>query len=290
MISMLFMSLYFIIDDIFIGKILGVKALAAAGLIIPFIMISFSLIDIIAVGSSVQISLHLGQKDYKKASGIFSFSLIFVVMVSMLFFVLGILSLEWLCLYFIDDIELANLCIEYARIYILFYPFVALYFAIDDYLRIAKKPIYSMILNLIVAIINLVLDYLFLAVFDLGLYSAALATCIGMSVGVLLGLAPFVLQNLNLKISKIYINLNLIKNIILNGSSGFLVSTFSSVFMIVANAILLEISTENSVAILSVLMSVEFFASSFIMGMCGGISPLFSYHFAAKICEPLKGF
>lgn len=221
MISMLFMSLYFIIDDIFIGKILGVKSLAAAGLIMPFIMISFSIIDIIAVGSSVQISLHLVQKDYKKASGIFSFSLIFVVMVSMLFFVLGILSLEWLCLYFIDNIELANLCIEYARIYILFYPFVALYFAIDDYLRIAKKPIYSMILNLIVAIINLVLDYLFLAVFNLGLYSATLATCIGMSIGVLLGLAPFVLQNLNLKISKIYINLNLIKNIILNGSSGF---------------------------------------------------------------------
>lgn len=139
MISMLFMSLYFIIDDIFIGKILGVKSLAAAGLIMPFIMISFSIIDIIAVGSSVQISLHLVQKDYKKASGIFSFSLIFVVMVSMLFFVLGILSLEWLCLYFIDNIELANLCIEYARIYILFYPFVALYFAIDDYLRIAKS-------------------------------------------------------------------------------------------------------------------------------------------------------
>ncbi|RAZ61741.1 hypothetical protein [Campylobacter hyointestinalis] len=90
------------------------------------------------------------------------------------------------------------------------------------------------------------------------------------------------MQNLNLKISKIYINLNLIKNIILNGSS-----TFSSVFMIVANAILLEISTENSVAILSVLMSVEFFASSFIMGMC--ISPLFSYHFAAKNMRTLKG-
>ncbi|RAZ56496.1 hypothetical protein [Campylobacter hyointestinalis] len=92
------------------------------------------------------------------------------------------------------------------------------------------------------------------------------------------------MQNLNLKISKIYINLNLIKNIILNGSS-----TFSSVFMIVANAILLEISTENSVAILSVLMSVEFFASSFIMGMCGGISPLFSYHFAAKNMRTFKG-
>lgn len=60
-------------------------------------------------------------------------------MVSMLFFVLGILSLKWLCLYFIDDLELANLCIEYARIYILFYPFVALCFAIDDYLRITKR-------------------------------------------------------------------------------------------------------------------------------------------------------
>lgn len=59
--------------------------------------------------------------------------------------------------------------------------------------------------------------------------------------------------------------------------------------MIVANAILLEISTENSVAILSVLMSAEFFASSFIMGMCGGILPLFSYHFAAKNMRTFKG-
>lgn len=282
MFSMLFMSLYFVIDDIFVGQFLGVKALAAAGLILPFIMISFALIDIIAIGSSVQISLHLGQKQLQKASGIFSFSLLFILGFGVLFFLLGIAFFESLCLYFIKDIELAKLCIEYARIYIIFYPFVALYFAVDNYLRIAKKPIYSMFLNIIVALLNLLLDYLFLAVFGLGLFSAALATCIGMCVGVLMGILPFVFQNLNLKISKIFINLALLKNIILNGSSGFLVIISSSIFMIVANAILLDIASPKSVAILGVLVSLETLFMSLITGMCDGISPLFSYHYSAK--------
>lgn len=282
MLSMLFMSLYFVVDDIFVGQFLGVKALAAAGLILPFIMISFALIDIIAIGSSVQISLHLGQKQFQKASGIFSFSLLFILGFGVLFLLFGIAFLESLCLYFIKDNELAKLCIEYARIYIIFYPFVALYFAVDNYLRIAKKPIYSMFLNIIVALLNLLLDYLFLAVFGLGLFSAALATCIGMCVGVLMGIFPFIFQNLNLKISKIFINLALLKNIILNGSSGFLVTISSSIFMIVANAILLDIASPKSVAILGVLVSLEFLFMSLITGMCDGISPLFSYHYSAK--------
>ena len=120
MLSLLFMSLYFLVDDIFVGQILGVKALAAAGLIMPFIMIAFSLIDIIAIGSSVQISLHLGKKETQKASGIFSFSLLFILGFGFCFFLLAIAVFESLCLYFIKDNELAKLCIEYARIYIIF--------------------------------------------------------------------------------------------------------------------------------------------------------------------------
>lgn len=282
MLSLLFMSLYFLVDDIFVGQILGVKALAAAGLIMPFIMIAFSLIDIIAIGSSVQISLHLGKKEVQKASGIFSFSLLFILGFGFCFFLLAIAVFESLCLYFIKDYELAKLCIEYARIYIIFYPFVALYFAVDNYLKIAKKPLYAMFLNIIVALINLGLDYLFLVVFGLGLFSAALATCIGMCVGVFIGIAPFFIQNLNLKIGKIFINLALLKNILLNGSSGFLITISSSIFMIIANAILLDIASPNSVAILSVLVGLEFVFMSLITGMGAGISPLLSYHYGAK--------
>ncbi len=278
MLSLLFMSLYFLVDDIFVGQILGVKALAAAGLIMPFIMIAFSLIDIIAIGSSVQISIHLGKKETQKASGIFSFSLLFILGFGICFFLLAIAIFESLCLYFIKDYELAKLCIEYARIYIIFYPFVALYFAVDNYLKIAKKPLYSMFLNIIVALINLGLDYLFLVVFGL----AALATCIGMCIGVFMGIAPFFIQNLNLKIGKIFINLALLKNILLNGSSGFLITISSSIFMIIANAILLDIASPNSVAILRVLVGLEFVFMSLITGMSGGVSPLLSYHYGAK--------
>nr|WP_235597610.1 MATE family efflux transporter [Campylobacter iguaniorum] len=75
-ISIVFISIYFLVDEIFVGQIFGVKALGAVGLVMPFVMIGFSIIDVVAMGSSVQISLHLGAKKRKVASGIFSFSLI----------------------------------------------------------------------------------------------------------------------------------------------------------------------------------------------------------------------
>ena len=74
MISMAVTSLYTIADGIFVGHFIGAEALAAVNLVMPVIMISFALADMVAVGSSVQISIRLGEKQTEEACRIFSFS------------------------------------------------------------------------------------------------------------------------------------------------------------------------------------------------------------------------
>ncbi|EAI5647864.1 hypothetical protein BIU14_00790 [Campylobacter fetus] len=281
-ISTAFISFYFIIDTIFVGQMIGTKALGAMGLTMPFIMISFALIDMIAVGSSVQIALRLGSGRFKQACGIFSFSLITVFIFACFVFLFGFFFIEPISNYLINDKELAVLAAQYAKVFALFCPVIMLCFMLDNYLRICKKPIYSMCVNIFVAFINIVLDYIFIVILEWGLFSAALATCIGLSLGTLLGFTPFVFGNLELKLSKAFINLKIIKNIIYNGSSEFLTNISTSLFVIAANALLLDIAGVRGVAILEVIFAIDSFMASLIFSMCDGMQPLLSYYYGAK--------
>ena len=78
MVSMFAMSIYSIIEGIFIGKFLGEGAFAAVNIAFPLVMINFSLSDLIAVGASVPISIALGKKDHKTAKNIFSCSVLMI--------------------------------------------------------------------------------------------------------------------------------------------------------------------------------------------------------------------
>ena len=81
MVSMFAMSVYSIIEGIFIGQRLGEGAFAAVNIAMPLVMINFSLADLIGVGASVPISIALGKKDYKTANNVFSCSVIMIFVV-----------------------------------------------------------------------------------------------------------------------------------------------------------------------------------------------------------------
>lgn len=119
------------------------------------------------------------------------------------------------------DENIQSLSTEYMQIFAVFAPFTMLAFAMDNYLRICGKTFYSMVVNVVTALSNIFLDWLFIVVFDCGLFSAALATCIGMFLGSILGILPFVFKDLVLKFKKPIIKLQILKNILYNGSSEF---------------------------------------------------------------------
>ncbi len=142
--------------------------------------------------------------------------------------------------------------------------------------------------NVIIALSNIVLDYIFIVELGWGLFSAALATCLGLVLGGIFGIFPFLFQNLELKISSLYMNLKIFKNILYNGSSEFFGNISGSLYSIFANFVLLKISDTQAVAAFSIVLYIDSFIIMLIIAIGDAMQPALSYNYAKKDFSRIK--
>ena len=142
------------------------------------------------------------------------------------------------------------------------------FFAVDNYLRICGRVRYSMILNVVTALLNIVLDFLFLVVFRWGVAAAAAASCLSIALGTVLGFLPFVMGRLPLRFVRGTISARQLGNILANGSSEFFSSMAGSVMMVILNSVLLRLSGSMAVAAFSIVMYVDSIVGSLLFEMC----------------------
>lgn len=286
--SMLFISLYYLIDGIFIGNFLGSSALAAFGLVVPFVMMSFALADMIAIGSSVQISMCLGQNDRQKANELFTSSSLIIIALSCLIGALEYALAPYLIeLLNIDDSIKAR-SIATMQVFALFAPLTMLAFALDNYLRICARTYFAMFINIASALITIVLDFIFLALLGLELEYAALATCLGLAISTILGLLPFVLGRCELKFTRFRLDFKRLKIILFNGSSEFLNNISGSLYAVFANLVLLELAGAKGVAAFSILTYIDGFFITMIRALSDGTQPALSFNHAQKNATRLR--
>ena len=275
--SMIFSGIYSIADGIFVGRCIGSDALAAVNLVMPLIMISFALAEMIAVGSSVQLAMLLGQKEKELANRTFSVCIKVIlgisVIIGLIFFFLSkpILTLMG------TEGKALQYGIEYIRVYAVFSPLIIVYFAADNYLRICGKQNYSMALNIVTSVLNIVLDFLLLVVWKQGVWAAAFTSCISMALGSVMALCPFFRNKLELKFVRGWISAKQFVKLVANGSSEFFANIASSIFSFILNIVLLSIGGATAVAAMSVVMYVESIASMMISGMSDSMQPAISY-------------
>ena len=282
LISMLFSSLYMMADGIFVGKIIGSKALAAINLVFPIIMILFAVGDMIASGASVKIGIKLGEKNEKEASEIFSVALLFIFILNIIFAIIGLIFTKDIIFILIKDKELANLAYKFAYVFILFLPIIAPFFAIDNYLRICGKANMSMWINIGVSVLNIILDAIFIGYLKLGIEYAALASSLSMSIGTLILIYPFITKKVALKFTKPKIKIKEMLGIIYNGSSEFFSNISGSVMSIIMNSFLLHYGGAVGVAAYSIVMYIESLIVPMLFGMIDAVQPVFSYNYGAK--------
>ena len=282
LISMLFSSLYMMADGIFVGKIIGSKALAAINLVFPIIMILFAVGDMIASGASVKIGIKLGEKNEKEASEIFSVALLFIFILNIIFAIVGLIFAKDIIFILIKDKELANLAYKFAYVFILFLPIIAPFFAIDNYLRICGKANMSMWINIGVSVLNIILDAIFIGYLKLGIEYAALASSLSMSIGTLILIYPFITKKVALKFTKPKIKIKEMLGIIYNGSSQFFSNISGSIMAIIMNSFLLYYGGAVGVAAYSIVMYIESLIVPMIFGMIDAVQPVFSYNYGAK--------
>ena len=282
LISMLFSSLYMMADGIFVGKIIGSKALAAINLVFPIIMILFAVGDMIASGASVKIGIKLGEKNEKEASEIFSVALLFIFILNIIFAIIGLIFTKDIIFILIKDKELANLAYKFAYVFILFLPIIAPFFAIDNYLRICGKANMSMWINIGVSVLNIILDAIFIGYLKLGIEYAALASSLSMSIGTLILIYPFITKKVALKFTKPKIKIKEMLGIIYNGSSQFFSNISGSIMAIIMNSFLLYYGGAVGVAAYSIVMYIESLIVPMLFGMIDAVQPVFSYNYGAK--------
>ena len=240
-VSMLASALYQTIDGIFVGQFLGATAFAALNLAMPFVIINFSLADLIGVGSAVPISICLGKKQEGEANNIFTCACLMIVGTSVA--VGGILfaAAPLLMQLMGAQGEFARLAVQYLQVYALCSPVTTIIFAVDNYLRICGHIRGSMLLNILMSALSAGLEFLFLGVFGWGIWGAALATCSGMMVCAVIAFIPFFRRKALLRFCRPRFSGRMIRQIVACGSPNFLNNIAGRVTSIIMNTILVRL-------------------------------------------------
>lgn len=296
MVSMFAMSIYSIIEGIFIGQILGEGAFAAVNIAFPLVMINFSLADMIGVGASAPIATALGRKDHPRANNIFSCSVIMIFTVSVIMGAIMYFAATPLSRLMGADDLLLETSVRYLRTAALCSPLAAIFFAMDNYLRISGFVKTSMVINIVCNLLTLGLLSFFLLVCEMDVVGSALATSISMSACAIIAMVPFVLKKALLKFVKPKFSLSLFKQIAACGTPIFLNNISGRVTSILMNISLMTMGVkvlgigggQTAVAVYAVLMYSSDLCWPLLYGIADSLAPALGYNWGAKNYKRVK--
>lgn len=281
-VSMFASALYYTLDGIFVGHFLGETAFAALNLAMPFVIINFSLADLISVGSAIPISISLGKEQKKEADNLFTCACLMIVAAGALIGAVMFAAAPLLIRLMGAEGNFAELAVQYLRVYALCSPVTTIIFAVDNYLRICGYIRGSLFVNLLMSVLSAVLEFLFLGVFRWGIWAAALATCSGMFICTVIAFVPFFREKAVLRFCRPHFTVSLVRQIITCGTPNFLNNIAGRITSILMNVILVRLGGEMAVSVYGILMFAEGLIQPLLYGMCDSLQPAVGYNWGAQ--------
>ncbi len=283
-IAMTAMSLYNMVDSIFIGH--GVGALALSGLTVakPFMDICAAFGTLVGVGASSLVAIKLGEKDYRSANDILANVIILNVILGAIIMVVG--------LYWLDPILYAfgasDATIVYAREYmeiILWGNILThIYYGLNSMLRSVGHPRISMYATILAVSLNVALDPIFIFVLDMGVRGAALATILSQVVSVIVELIIFLnpkeVIHFHRGIWKLRRDITM--RALGIGTAPFLMHMAACFVVIVLNNQLLRYGGDMEIATFGMTNRFIFFFVMIVMGIQQGMQPIVGYNYGAQ--------
>lgn len=295
LLGMIFSAVFIITDGIFVGKGIGSDALAAVNITAPLFLINTGVALMFGIGASVVASIHLSQGKVKVAR----INITQAVVVSSLL-LLGyagaiMLEVEQVAHWLGSSERLLPLAVEYMRWFVPFLPFSALLSSGLFFVRLDGSPNYAMICNIVAAVINMALDYIFIMLLQMGMFGAALATSLGYIVGALMILGYLLQRRRVLHLCRVKTTLKSLKLTVRNvgymcrlGLSTFLCEAAVATMMFVGNYVFIRYIGEDGVAAYSI--ACYFFPIVFMVynAIAQSAQPILSYNFGAGRPDRVK--
>ena len=283
-IGILVMSLNMIVDTIFVGQWIGVLAIAAITVILPIAFLISSIGMGIGIGGSSIISRALGANNTEKAFLTFGNQISLTVILAILFVTIGnVYSVPILNLFGAKG-AILPIASEYFNIIIYGVPFLAFAMMGNPTIRAEGKPKFAMYAMMVPAVLNILLDILFIKIFDWGMWGAGLATSIAYASCGIYILYFFLSTKSELKIipKNFKLNFKIVLEIFQLGGVSIVRQGAISILMIVLNFSLFKYGGEIAIAIFGIINRVLMFAYSPIIGISQGFLPVAGFNIGAN--------
>ena len=280
--AMFVSSLYTIIDGIFVGRGVGDNALAAVTIVMPITIMLFGIATMFAVGGGALVSKSFGaQKDEEGVNAfrqVFKFLLIISFIISLILCIfsntiVGILGAT-------EGIK--PLASTYLRYYALFCIPNLIGIALNSFIRNDDRPKLAMVSTILGAVTNIILDYVFIFLFGMGIKGAAIATGLGQLVTVFIVIPHFIMKKGKLTFGNVSLDKKVIKEFAKIGLPSFLAESAFSVIVFVQNIAVANMLGEAGLSAYGIINYITTNIYMVLLGVTFGAQPLISYNYGAK--------
>ena len=283
-IGILVMSLNILVDSIFVGSWIGSIAIAAINVVLPVSFFIGALGMSVGIGGSSIISRALGANNHEKALKTFGNQIALTLAITIAMAVLGLVYVDSIIPAFGGKGRIFEPAKIYYTIVLYGVPFLALCMMGNTVIRAEGKPKFAMIAMIIPSVGNLIMDYIFIYIFDWGMAGAAWATTIGYVLCFGYILYFFISKNSELKInlSHLRFDLSILKEI---SSLGFVTmarQATTSIVYLLMNNILFGLGGEAMVAVYAIIGRMLMFALFPVFGVTQGFLPIAGYNYGAE--------
>ncbi len=281
----LFMSFYTMVDGLFVSNVIGTNALSAVNLTAPVIQLVTAISTMLATGGSAVIMKKMGEHKSQEAKEDFTFLILVNVVVGIIMCGLGYAVMDRIFAGMGLSPEVEGYCVAYLSCYLLFTVPILLMNNFTLYMIASEKAALSLVCSVAGGVLNIVLDYVFIAVLNLGITGAAAATGLGYSVTAVAGLWVFSRKKSLLHFKKPVLRLKVLANAATNGCSEMATALVTGITTMMFNWTMLRYVGEDGVAAVTIIMYVLMFASSLYTGYSYGVAPMLSYYYGERSLE-----
>ena len=293
-ISMLINSVYNIVDQIFIGKGVGTLGNAATNVIFPLVIIFNAVAGLIGNGAAANLSLKLGEGKKEEGGKIVGSAVTVSIIFSIVLSVIAYFFLPKLVYMFGCTKNVYQYAVDYGRIIILGAPFMIIYSALSQLIRADGSPKYSMILLVVGAILNIILDPIFIFTFNMGVKGGAIATVIGQIVSFVMAILYLrKVKSVKLEKESFKVDKSITRTLGLGLSSFITQSTVLALFVFMNNMMtkygaLTKYGADIPLSVYGVISKINSLYISTILGISIGAQPIIGFNYGAGNYERVK--
>ena len=286
---MVFTSIYSVVDGLFVSNYVGKDPYTALNLIWPLIMGMGALGFMMGSGGSAIVAKTLGEGKSEDARRYFSMVVYVTIIGSLLLSAIGLIFIRPISIALGSTEELLPYSMLYGRILLISLTFFMLQNVFQSFFATAEKPKLGLLIIVIAGVSNMILDYVFIVVFQWGLAGAAIATAVSQVIGGGIPLFYFLRHNSSLlRLVVTRFELRPLWKTCTNGSSELMTNLSSSLVNILYNLQLMKLTGQDGVAAFGTIMYVFFIFIAIYIGYAMGCAPLIGYHYGAGNHKELK--